>query len=234
MPIAHVRGLNLYYEVHGSGYPLLLIGGLGASGALHKELIAGFSAAHQVIAFDNRGAGQSDKPDVPYSIPMMALDALALMEALEIEQADVVGISMGGRIALELAADHPDRVRKLVLVSTSAAGTGRIRMSLPMRLMSALIRLPGLRRLDPQPRYAHLRQREAATGYDGTAQLPRVHAPTLVVHGRRDRTIPIERAEQLHAGIGGSEFEAFDGGHAFSLMPRQKEFIDRINAFLSE
>ncbi|WP_334173334.1 alpha/beta fold hydrolase [Sinomonas sp.] len=163
MPIAHVRGVALYYEVHGSGFPLLLIGALGASVPLHRELVAGL-AAHGVIAFDNRGSGRSDKPDIPYSIQMMALDALGLMGALGIEQTDIVGISMGGRIALEIAADHPARVRKLVLVSTSAAGTGHLRMSLPMRLVGLLIGLRGLRRLAPQPPYAHLRQRQAATG----------------------------------------------------------------------
>lgn len=232
MPTVRVRGIDIYYEVQGEGFPLVLIGGLGASVDLHRQLIAGLAGSHRVVAFDNRGAGRSEKPDVPYTIPMMGLDTLALMDALGIGEADVLGISMGGRIALEIATEHPARVRRLVLVSTSAAGRGRIRMSLPMRLMSLLLYLPGLRRIDPQPRYAHLRQRNAATTYDGTAQLPRLHAPTLITHGRRDRSIPLARAEELHHGIPGSQFEVFDGGHMFCLLTEREKFLERVRAFL--
>lgn len=234
MPTVEVRGIGVYYEVQGDGDPLVLIGGLGADVNLHNELIAGLAGNRQVTAFDNRGAGRSDKPDEPYSIPLLALDALALMDALGIAQADLVGISMGGRIALQIVAEHPERVRKLVLVSTSAAGTGRVRMSVPMRLMSLLLTLPGLRRKDPQPRYAHLRQRQAATTYDGTEQLPLIHAPTLIAHGRRDRSIPLARAEQLHSGIAGSQLSVFPGGHLFCFLTQRDAFLNRVNAFLSE
>ena len=75
--------------------------------------------------FDNRGAGRTDQPDSPYSIEMMARDTVALMDALSNEHADILGISMGGRIALELTLTHPSRVRRLVLVSTSAAEPGK-------------------------------------------------------------------------------------------------------------
>jgi pimeloyl-ACP methyl ester carboxylesterase len=79
--------------------------------------------------FDNRGTGRTAQPDSPYSIEMMARDTVALMDALSIARADILGISMGGRIALELTLTHPARVRRLVLVSTSAAGRGKVHMS---------------------------------------------------------------------------------------------------------
>jgi len=106
-----------------------------------------------VVAFDNRGAGRTDRPDAPYTIAMMAGDAAGLMDALSIERAHILGISMGGRIALELALSCPARVGKLVLVSTSAAGRGKVTMSWPVRLLLPL-KWAGLLRApirDPRP-----------------------------------------------------------------------------------
>lgn len=234
VPRAFVRDIGIYYEEHGAGRPLLLIGGLGGDLALYRGLIAGFARTSRVIAFDNRGAGRSDKPDEPYSVEMLALDALALMDALNIACADLLGISMGGRIALEIAAKHPGRVHKLVLVSTSAAGTGRIRMSIPMRLLGLGMKLPGLRARDSQPDYAHRRQRQAATSYDGHARLARICTPTLIAHGRNDRSIPLASAKQLHSGIAGSRLHVYKGGHMFSLLTQRDAFIDEVTAFLQD
>jgi 3-oxoadipate enol-lactonase len=175
----------MYCEIEGAGAPVLLIGGLGADLNLHKAIITGLATrGHRVVAFDNRGAGRSDTPDVPYTIGMFAHDTLGLMDVLHLDRVDFIGISMGGRIAIELAARYPDRVDRLVLVATSATGTGRVSMSLPMRLMTPFQWIPGLRGKYPQPRFAHLCQRQAATSYDGAAQLGQIHAPTLVMHGR--------------------------------------------------
>src|SRR5580692_3997351 len=110
MPSVQVNDISVYYEVHGSGEPLLLIGGLGTDLTLFAAMTGELAQGNKVIAFDNRGAGRTDKPDAPYSIPMMASDTDALMEAVGMSHATVLGISMGGKIALELALDHPDRV----------------------------------------------------------------------------------------------------------------------------
>ena len=133
VPIVQVNDIAVYYEIHGSGTPLVLIGGLGADTTLHKGIIEGLAARHQVIALDNRGAGRTDKPDSAYTIEMMADDTAGLMDALSIPHAHVLGISMGGRIALELALSYPDRLDKLILVSTSAAGRGTQRTTVPVR-----------------------------------------------------------------------------------------------------
>lgn len=138
MPTARVNGITMYYEQHGVGEPLLLINGLGADITLLAPLIAWFARSHRVVAFDNRGAGRTGKPDAPCTIGLMAADTAALMDALSPERVSVLGISMGGRIALELALSHPDRVGRLVLVSTSAAGRGKVTVSWPMRLLLPL------------------------------------------------------------------------------------------------
>ena len=120
MPFADVNGIRLYHEAFGEGPPLLLILGLGADISEYSALIQQLGRHCRVIAFDNRGAGRSDKPDSAYTIELMAGDAAGLMAAVGLSHASVLGISLGGRIAIELALGHPERVGRLILVSTSA------------------------------------------------------------------------------------------------------------------
>lgn len=189
----------------------MLIGGLGADITLHRGIIEGLAQRHHVVAFDNRGAGRTDKPDADYTIKMMADDTVGLMKALSIQRAHILGISMGGRIALELALSHPDRVDMLILVSTSAAGRGKVSMSLPMRLLKPLQWIPVLRGKYPQPRYAHLRQRQATVSYNAAGRLSQLHTPALILHGRRDRSVPLDMAKDMAGGIAGSQLEVFGG-----------------------
>ena len=233
MPTAKVDDITIYYEIHGAGAPLVLIGGLGADLSLMTSITSALAQRRRVIVFDNRGAGRTDQPDRPYSIQQMAHDTAGLMDALSIERADILGISMGGRIALELALGHPSRVRRLVLVSTSAASRGKVHMSWPMRMLWLLQWIPGMHGKYPQPRYAHRRQREAALGYNATARLGQIDVPTLILHGRRDRSLPLPMAEQLHAGIAGSLLEVFRGGHMFCFMAERPAFLARVDEFLT-
>jgi pimeloyl-ACP methyl ester carboxylesterase len=120
MPLAAVNGLNLYYEETGSGPPLLLIAGISSNTLGWAMLLPALSERFRVIAFDNRGAGRSSAPAGPYTTRQMADDAAALLEQLGIERAHVIGISMGGMNAQELALAHPERVDRLVLYATYA------------------------------------------------------------------------------------------------------------------
>src|SRR5919204_2765547 len=120
MPKVLVNGINLHYIEAGRGDPLLLIMGFGGDHLAWAFQTPVFAQSHRVIAFDNRGVGQSDVPDVPYTTRMMADDAAGLLDALGIERAHVIGVSIGGMIAQELALNHPRRVRSLQLHCTYA------------------------------------------------------------------------------------------------------------------
>lgn len=232
MPTVRANDINLYYEMRGAGAPLLLIGGLGTDLSEWESLIGPLAERRQVIAFDNRGAGRSDKPDQPYTIEQMAGDTEGLLRALGIARANVLGISMGGRIALALALAHPDMVNRLVLVSTSARRVGK--RPWWFGLTTLLSSSPLFRSTYPQPRYALLRQLRASSDYDGTVRLGEIRAPTLILHGRHDRTTLFAGAEELHAGIAGSRLVAFDGGHLFMLFRERRRFLDIATAFLDE
>ena len=181
------------------------------------------------MAFDNRGAGRTDKPDAPYSIEMMADDTVGLMNALGIEHANILGISMGGRIALTLALEHPESVEKLVLVSTSARVLPR---GWRFRILGLLSSAPILRGKYPQPRYAFIRQRDASTTFNCTDRLPEIQAPTVIMHGKNDKTAPFALAEEMQRGIHGSKLLPFAGGHIFFLFRERQRFLDAVADFL--
>jgi 3-oxoadipate enol-lactonase len=118
MSIAKIGSLDLYYEEHGAGEPLLLIMGLAADSTAWMFQVPEFAEKYRTIVFDNRGVGRSSKPAGPYTIHEMADDAAALLAVLHVQRAHVVGVSMGGMIAQELALRHPECVHGLVLACT--------------------------------------------------------------------------------------------------------------------
>jgi len=122
MPKVHTNGIELYYEVQGAGKPLVLISGLGYSLWQWHRMVPLLAEHFQVVTFDNRGVGQSDKPAGPYTAGMLAADTVGLLDALNIEKAVILGHSMGGFIAQSMALDFPQRVEKLILCSTNFGG----------------------------------------------------------------------------------------------------------------
>lgn len=129
MPAVRVNGISMYYEIHGQGIPLVLIMGLRRNLEWWYCQIPALSKEFKVITFDNRGAGRSDKPDMEYTIRLFADDTAGLMEALGIQNAHVLGVSMGGYIAQELGLNYPDKVRSLILGCTSCGGKRAVLMS---------------------------------------------------------------------------------------------------------
>jgi pimeloyl-ACP methyl ester carboxylesterase len=126
MSIAKVGDINLYYEVHGKGEPLVLIMGLGVSNIGWFLIRDKLASEYRVIVFDNRGTGRSDKPEMPYTTKMMAADVAGLLDVLGIGAANVFGHSMGGMIAQEFALNYPDRLNNLILGGTHCGPPKRI------------------------------------------------------------------------------------------------------------
>jgi len=123
MPKVKVNDIHIYYEIHGEGEPLVLIPGLYASTINWSYTIPSLSQHFKVIAFDNRGAGQSDKPDILYTMEMMVDDIAGLLDALGIKETHIFGISLGGMIAQNFALKYPQRVINLILGCTHCGGS---------------------------------------------------------------------------------------------------------------
>lgn len=122
MPVAKVGEINLCYKVCGEGQPLILIIGFASAQNMWYSQVRAFGKYYRVITFDNRGFGKSDKPPGSYTTKMLAGDTISLMDRLGIKKAHILGGSLGGMAAQEIAIEHPERVDKLVLSSTSAGG----------------------------------------------------------------------------------------------------------------
>ena len=212
MPIAQVNGIKLHYQMQGRGQPLLLIHGLGAVAEDWEPQIAAFAKDYCVIAPDLRGHGQSDKPAGPYSMRLFAEDMAGLMHALRLGPAHVVGLSLGGGVAFQLALDAPELVKTLTIVNSAPEmilRTWQEKLAIWMRF--AVIRLFGLpklgeilaKRLFPDDdglrqifaqRFAkndtpgYLAAFRALIGWSVTARLGEIHCPTLILTADQDYT----------------------------------------------
>ena len=131
MPYVNVDDIKIYYELYGSksGQPLLLLEGLGFDSWMWFRQIPDFSKNYKCIVVDNRGVGKSSKPDYPYEISMFAKDAVAVLDFLNIKKAHILGVSMGGYIAQEIAISYPDKVLSLIIASSTFGGPNAIEAS---------------------------------------------------------------------------------------------------------
>ena len=235
MPTARVNGIKMYYEVHGKGDPLVLIHGScfdvnGWAGQLDE-----FSKRYRVIVFDNRGVGRTDSPAPPYSTEEMATDTTGLMDALDIDRAHILGFSMGGCIAQELAVRDPGRVRSLILAGTAArmSPVGMARTLLFLRMLKEgvspeivmhnfMLWLFSDKFFEnhenvtaavqnymnnpyPQPIDGLEGQAVASVEHDTRGRFEHITAPTMVVVGGEDILLPVKLSRELAAGIAGSE-----------------------------
>jgi 3-oxoadipate enol-lactonase len=232
VPIARVNHIELYYEVHGQGPVVLFIPGLGVDVKYFADIISDLAASCRVVAFDPRGAGQSEKPDVPYTIDGMADDAVALLEFLGIHSATVVGCSMGGRTALSLALNHRGLVDRLVLVATSARVPPVRPLTRRWLVMDVFSRLPFPKSVDAQPRFAWERQRDASTGFDCTGRLGEISMPTLVVHGTGDHLVPFSLGREMAGHIPGAQLVSVPGGHRALFVTQGRRLADEIEHFM--
>lgn len=259
MPRLQMRDIIMYYEEAGQGDPLLLITGLGSDLQSWALTVPALAKQFRVITFDNRGAGRTSAPDRPYSIENMADDAVALLDALEIDKAHVLGFSMGGCIAQELALRNPARVDKLILVSTApdvdGYGVAALRALTTVRrsnvsregfvrVMAPFIYSPDFLndagRLEraivnslanpyPQQDHAYLRQAEAIFRFSAASRLGDIKNETLVIHGVDDNLVPPHNGRRLAEGLPSATHVELPGGHVGLL-----EHPDEYNAAFLE
>ncbi len=244
MPVIDAGDVRLNCERGGEGPPLLMIMGLSGS-LLHwgQPFVAALRENFETIAFDNRGVGQSSRVEAPFSIADLAGDTAGLMAALELESAHVLGISMGGMIAQELALAHPQRIRTLTLGCTYCGGPGN---TLPRQPEVGAAVMSGDREralratweinvsesfAQNADAYAAFRaigeersvavsvmmeQLSAITRHDTSARLGQLQMPTLVVHGTEDRIIPVQHGHTVAGLIPDARLEILPGiGHLF-------------------
>ncbi len=241
MPYTDAPGFRMYYEEHGSGFPLLLINGLGSDHLEWLHQLPAFASHDRVVVFDNRGTGKTDVPPGPYTTAQMADDAASLLRVLGIPRAHVLGVSLGGMIAQEVALRHPDLVEGLVLGCTGPGGElsvhpspeamaafaqakgedreAELRRMLPFLYTDACIRerpeeIEGFvrRRIDhPAPPEGYLAQLSAAVAHDASSRLEKVRARTLVITGDADRLVNRENSLRLAGRIPGAKLVVLPG-----------------------
>ncbi|HMK66912.1 MAG TPA: alpha/beta fold hydrolase, partial [Stellaceae bacterium] len=141
MPFVSREGARLYWRVDGNQEKpaLLLLNSLGTDHAMWSAVVPALVRDFRVLRMDTRGHGASDAPKTDYTIPMLAADALAVVDAASARRAHICGLSMGGMLALELAAEHPDRVDRVIGANTSPQMDSRL-----MRERAALVREKGM------------------------------------------------------------------------------------------
>ena len=252
MPITTTPdGVRLHYERHGdAGDPMLLVMGLGSPLEFWEFQTPVFARSHRVCVYDNRGVGRSDKPVGPYDVRTLAGDAVRVMDACGFERAHVVGLSMGGMIAQELAIRHPDRVGALVLAATYAKPDDNVKATASasafdpktiepkqvFKMMMSLVlsaefiarerqwlRATQERVLPHVSVEGFIAQMAATMSHDATLELHRIAAPTLVMKPAADMLIPPRSSDYLAQAIPGAALATFDhGSHGFNVEQADK------------
>ena len=250
--------IQIAWERRGSGPPVLFIQGIGLARWGWGPALDLIAEHFEALVYDNRGIGESDAPPGPYSVPMLADDALQVLNEAGVAKARVLGASLGGLVAQHLAAGHPERVERLVLVCTTpgrgdafpapeptlrllaeAAALDRetaierfTRNALSADAGDELVRrIVRLRLEKPQDVSAWGAQVAAGAGFEGV-ELERIEAPTLVLHGTEDNVVDIRNAALLAERIPGARSQVLEGGHMF-WWERPEEFARVVEEFLA-
>ena len=264
MPGIRIDGIEFYYELHGSAGPhLMLICGLGSHvDAWDAELVEALSPKVRLILFDNRGAGRSDKPDIEYSIAMLADDAARLLDVLGMSRAHILGASMGGMIAQEFALRHPNKTAGLILCCTAPGGDSMIPPE--PEVIETLVRVDGLtpeeiwRKNQPlsftqefidnnqdwlekkmrrelpytAPPFSFKRQMTAAMHHNSYDRLSEISCPTLVMTGTEDILIPPLNSELIASRIPGAVLNRYEHTGHAFMTEAREEVVYDILEFV--
>lgn len=249
-------GVAVAFQRRGTGRPLVLLAGQANNHHWWDGIREDFHGTHSTITLDYRGTGASDSPREGYSTRRFAEDVVSVLDALGVEQADVYGTSMGGRVAQWVAALHPGRVRRLVLGCTSPGGPRAVEREASVRRALAVpdpdsvretltglmyspawtaahpgpYRTLGDPRMEPHARRGHLR---ASNAHDAWEVLPSIGAPTLVLHGDQDRLTPPENVPLLAARIPDVRTRLFPGARHAYFEECRAEAGEAVRAFLA-
>ena len=252
------NGIAINYHLGGSGPPLTLIHALGLDLRQWRWQVPAFSARHQVLRYDVRGHGHSEKPPGPYSLELFAEDLHGLLVALGITRASLLGLSMGGMIAQTFTLAHPEMVDSLILADTSSQfgpdarqqfedrartaesqGIGPLVEGILERWFTASFRQrePGvvdeiraiLKENDPS---AYAAACLAVSRLDLAARLHEIRCPTLVLVGEEDPGTPPEVARRIHEAIPGSRLEVIPEVSHLSNVGQPEAFNSAVLAFL--
>jgi pimeloyl-ACP methyl ester carboxylesterase len=245
--LARPDGCRLYYELHGpaGNATLVLLEGMGGDIPGWRRNIPRLAARHRVVAYDFRGNGRSDKPDMPMTMATFVEDTVALLDELETAEGHIYGQSFGGMVAIELGLTRPERVRSLILACTHAGPARASRLGpkgkVPKDRPWLALYAPGFAEAHPehvaedilvgsqnaQPDHAGRRQWEAMQRWDAWDRLSAIRRPTLVIHGTEDRLVAVENARRLAGAIPGSRLALLEGaGHIYHS--EQAETADQI------
>ena len=261
---ATVRDVTIGYDVHGErGDWVLLVMGLGYARWGWAWQVEDLARDFRVIAFDNRGVGESDAPPGPYTVAQMAEDAAGLLVAIGVDRAHVMGASLGGCIAQELALSHAERVDRLVLACTTFGGSRSLPMpEVSVRLMAEAPSLPEdvrlrrfvenamsdafvkehpevvdrileHRRETAQSPEAWQAQAAAGAAFDASERVGNIRAETLVITGTDDRVVDPGNSTLLAEAIPAAELVQLPGGHVFTIEQPER-FNSLVRAFLQE
>lgn len=259
MPMIAANHTHLYYEINGAGQPLVFVHGLGSSTRDWESQAAEFSKAYQVITFDLRGHGRSDKPAGPYRMAIFATDLADLLGALQVGPAHVAGISLGGAVAFQFALDYPALVKTLTIVNSGPALGGtpeQAEAEIARRV--GIVQKMGMRamgealspNLFPRPEHAALREQfnrswaendpqayiaatQSMLGWDVTVRLGAITCPVLVVASDGDYT-PVAAKEAYIARLPHARLVVIPDAH-HAVPVEQPEAFNRVLAqFLAE
>jgi 3-oxoadipate enol-lactonase len=260
---AENAGVEIAFESRGEGPPLLLVHGLGYGGRGWGPAFDLLAETFHVVAFDNRGFGQSDVPPGPYTVAELAGDTAAVLEAAGVDRANVVGASLGGMVAQELALSVPERVDRLVLVGTTPGGPTSYAMpAVTTRLMleaaaldpevalrlfvenalgaegradaDLVERILAYRRASPPDAKGWYAQSAAGAAFDAVDRLESIRARTLVVHGTEDVVVDARNGELLAARIPNARLELLAGCGHLPFWEQPERFCELVRDFLEE
>lgn len=259
MPKIEVNNINLFYKIKGQGEPVLFLHGLGSSTIDWEHQIPYFAKNYQTITVDTRGHGQSDKPSSPYSIALFTEDIAKFIQssAIETQRVHIVGISMGGMVALQLAVSYPELVKSIVVVNSGADFTLK-NLSIKYQYLkrNIIVKLVGMRKMGevlanklfPDEQFAETRElfanrwatndkkaylnsMRAIVNWTVEDKLDKITCPTLILAADQDYS-PIEQKKALAKAIENAELVIISNSRHATPIDQKDKFNNTVGEFL--